>query len=187
MMGQPFEGRQHNGLDDAKNIGKVLLRMLMDGCIIAQTEKIILDFEDQEKNEIRILNDKHAGKYDLATVKPVSCNECIYMLPPNVMFRQPPETDPISCYSLKFDNNKENFPAKSERKGNKGGSHEKRERRGKKKSSRSTEFSSALQQQGSMMPPRCGVCNGMKQTVAVSSPSTEDHVVPNHHHVPDEE
>lgn len=68
FLGLPFEGRAHNGLDDSKNICKVLMHFLQAGCIIYQTEKILLQPCEQERNEKRILNDKAAGKYDLATV-----------------------------------------------------------------------------------------------------------------------
>lgn len=58
------------------------MQFLRAGCIIYQTEKILLQPGEQERNEERILNDKTAGKYDLATVSPVSTKEyehiCVY-------------------------------------------------------------------------------------------------------------
>jgi len=139
LLGQPFEGRQHNGLDDAKNIAKVLLRLLMDGCIIAKTEKILLSAEEQEKNETRILNDKHAGKYDLATVQPAFGHECIYMFPQNVIYRHP-EDDLGGRTPQLSEDNKENVPSKIPKKGGGG-----EKRRNKKKSSSRPDYASVLQ------------------------------------------
>lgn len=33
-LGLQFEGREHSGIDDAKNIARVLLQLIRDGCII---------------------------------------------------------------------------------------------------------------------------------------------------------
>jgi len=37
-----FEGRQHCGLDDARNIARVLIRMMYDGASIQVNERIHL-------------------------------------------------------------------------------------------------------------------------------------------------
>ncbi|ODN03943.1 3'-5' exoribonuclease 1 [Orchesella cincta] len=80
LFGIPFVGRAHNGLDDSANICTILQLLLKCGCNVYQTERILLQTEEQETNEQRILNDKSAGKYDLATVVPVR-KECIYVYP----------------------------------------------------------------------------------------------------------
>jgi len=152
LLGQPFEGRQHNGLDDAKNIAKVLLRLLMDGCIITKTEKILLNPEDQVKNETRILNDKHSGKFDLATVQPALGLECIYMFPQNVIYRHP-EAD--CCCRVNTpqpsseSENKENVPSKVPKK-----SGAEKRSKSKKKSSTRPDYASVLQGTASAKVPK---------------------------------
>lgn len=39
-LGMKFEGRAHSGLDDAKNIAQLLLRMITDGADININERI---------------------------------------------------------------------------------------------------------------------------------------------------
>jgi 3'-5' exoribonuclease 1 len=39
-IGLDFEGQQHCGLDDAKNISKILLRLVNDGCKLKFNEKL---------------------------------------------------------------------------------------------------------------------------------------------------
>ena len=34
MMGMKFEGREHCGLDDARNIAKITSQLLNDGCVL---------------------------------------------------------------------------------------------------------------------------------------------------------
>ena len=66
QVGLQFEGRLHNGLDDSKNIGRILIRLLRDGCVPMQNERIVLAKEEQEKNcNVR-------GRFALKTVAPVS-------------------------------------------------------------------------------------------------------------------
>jgi len=85
IMGDEFEGRHHNGLDDAKNIAKVTLRLLSGGVLITASSKMVFCPDEQLRNERLILNDKHSKKYDLATVKPVAIGECLYFVSPGVM------------------------------------------------------------------------------------------------------
>lgn len=33
-LGLRFEGREHSGIDDAKNIARVLVQLIRDGCIV---------------------------------------------------------------------------------------------------------------------------------------------------------
>ena len=37
-MGMAFEGREHSGLCDAKNTGKLVHKMIQDGCILGLTK-----------------------------------------------------------------------------------------------------------------------------------------------------
>jgi hypothetical protein len=39
-LGMTFEGHQHSGIDDTKNISRVVLRMLEDGCDLRVNEKL---------------------------------------------------------------------------------------------------------------------------------------------------
>lgn len=53
-LGLEFEGRPHCGLDDAKNIGRIVLRMIEDGISIEPNERIHLN--SQWLPRIRIPN-----------------------------------------------------------------------------------------------------------------------------------
>lgn len=33
-LGLEFEGREHSGIDDAKNIARVVVQLVKDGCIL---------------------------------------------------------------------------------------------------------------------------------------------------------
>jgi 3'-5' exoribonuclease 1 len=39
-LGLEFEGKQHCGLDDAKNISRILMKLLSDGCELKLNERI---------------------------------------------------------------------------------------------------------------------------------------------------
>lgn len=39
-LGLEFEGQQHCGLDDARNISKILMKLLTDGCELKLNERI---------------------------------------------------------------------------------------------------------------------------------------------------
>jgi hypothetical protein len=41
LLDLQFEGQPHCGLDDAKNIGRVLIRLIKDGAIVRINEKIL--------------------------------------------------------------------------------------------------------------------------------------------------
>ena len=40
QLGLAFEGREHSGLDDARNIARVAVRMLRDGCTLRVNERM---------------------------------------------------------------------------------------------------------------------------------------------------
>ena len=42
LVGLEFEGQPHSGLDDAKNIAPVLLRLIADRAFVRVNEKIII-------------------------------------------------------------------------------------------------------------------------------------------------
>ena len=42
-LGMRFEGRQHSGRDDTRNIARVLIRMLEDGCDVKTNEQLFHD------------------------------------------------------------------------------------------------------------------------------------------------
>ncbi len=44
-LGMEFEGRAHSGADDARNIAKVLMRLLADGAVVRPNERIDLKAE----------------------------------------------------------------------------------------------------------------------------------------------
>jgi hypothetical protein len=102
LLGEEFEGRHHNGLDDAKNIAKIVLKILRNNFIVTVSGKLLFDPEDQKQNEIRILTDKKACKFDLATVEDITGKECLYLVYPNVVCGYPPSND-VNDY--KFANN----------------------------------------------------------------------------------
>jgi len=62
LLGERFRGTLHNGLDDSRNIGAVLLKIIKGGANPIQNERIILDHQEQESNA-------PSHKYDLRTVK----------------------------------------------------------------------------------------------------------------------
>ena len=62
LLGERFRGTLHNGLDDSKNIGVILLKMIKGGANPVQNERILLDVHDQNNNP-------PAHKYDLRTVQ----------------------------------------------------------------------------------------------------------------------
>lgn len=119
-MGERFEGRQHNGLDDAKNISKVLLKILREGGVVVQTERVLLDSREQEKNEIKIMNDKRGtSKFDLATVKPVyNGSECVMVMMPSgsIVLRVPPDYESLDLHYPTEVNNKENSASRFQKK-----------------------------------------------------------------------
>ena len=39
-MGMSFEGNQHSGIDDSRNIARILIRLLQDGAAMRQNERI---------------------------------------------------------------------------------------------------------------------------------------------------
>jgi len=76
QLGEEFVGRPHNGLDDARNIATILLRLLRDGCSIVQNEKIILNPHEQEINAY--VQYQHCLPFPLRTVQPLGRNEFLY-------------------------------------------------------------------------------------------------------------
>lgn len=71
LLGERFHGTLHNGLDDSKNIGAILLKMIKAGANPIQNERILLDIHDQERNP-------PAHKYDLRTVQYIHPREAQY-------------------------------------------------------------------------------------------------------------
>lgn len=39
-LGMDYEGRPHSGLDDSKNIARIAIRMLQDGCELRVNERL---------------------------------------------------------------------------------------------------------------------------------------------------
>ncbi|NXV59353.1 ERI1 exoribonuclease, partial [Molothrus ater] len=39
-LGMSYDGRPHSGLDDSKNIARIAIRMLQDGCALRVNERI---------------------------------------------------------------------------------------------------------------------------------------------------
>lgn len=64
-LGMEFEGHPHSGLDDAKNIARVLVRLIKDGAVIRVNEKIADDCVD----------DNNRDKSRLVSVTPVNRRE----------------------------------------------------------------------------------------------------------------
>lgn len=74
MLGQEFQGRPHNGSDDALNISKVVICLLQDGSEALENERILLDEEEQEKNANEISKDPRIW-FGLATVSNLNRGE----------------------------------------------------------------------------------------------------------------
>ena len=52
LIGQEFQGRAHSGLDDARNIARVLLRILKDGGRVIINEKLATEGQKREDNNL---------------------------------------------------------------------------------------------------------------------------------------
>ncbi len=48
-LGLQFQGREHSGIDDAKNISRVLVQLIKDGCILKYNRFIPNDALQQFK------------------------------------------------------------------------------------------------------------------------------------------
>jgi len=42
ILGLAFEGRPHSGIDDARNIARILAQLIADGCNVYENEKLLL-------------------------------------------------------------------------------------------------------------------------------------------------
>ena len=71
MLGEKFQGRPHNGSDDALNIAKVVISLLKDGGEAIENERILLNEEDQLKNGLAIQNDRRIW-FGLDTVQNIT-------------------------------------------------------------------------------------------------------------------
>lgn len=58
-LGMTFEGRAHSGLDDAKNIAQLLLRMIKDGADINVNERISATSMKKLSNPPPVPNDEN--------------------------------------------------------------------------------------------------------------------------------
>ncbi len=67
MVGLEFEGQPHSGVDDAKNIARVLLRMIADRAFVRVNEKIVIRAASDPEGE--------ADSVKLRSVAPVSRQE----------------------------------------------------------------------------------------------------------------
>ena len=41
-LGMTFEGREHSGIDDARNIARIVLRMMKDGMVVKENVELKL-------------------------------------------------------------------------------------------------------------------------------------------------
>jgi hypothetical protein len=73
LIGQPFQGRPHDGLDDSRNIGNIVVRLLNDGCILMENERILLGKAEQEKNAV--VQSHERKLYSLCTVENMNKNQ----------------------------------------------------------------------------------------------------------------
>ena len=48
-LGLTFEGREHSGIDDTKNIARVIVQLIKDGCILKYNRFISNDLLQQFK------------------------------------------------------------------------------------------------------------------------------------------
>jgi len=51
VLGLAFEGHPHSGIDDARNIARILVQLIADGCNIYENEKIMLNSPMAADNE----------------------------------------------------------------------------------------------------------------------------------------
>lgn len=107
LIGQPFQGRPHNGLDDARNIATVLIRLLHDGCTIIQNEQILLRKEDQEKNAYE--QGKTRILYALSTVQRLTRGEFLKNYHRNTRIGIPRDSQVKQNQSITSQSNKENM------------------------------------------------------------------------------
>jgi inhibitor of KinA sporulation pathway (predicted exonuclease) len=59
----PLEGRHHSGIDDTRNIAKILLKIISDGHVNFDiTQKTINDKNKDDKKRIQIKNNKNKNR-----------------------------------------------------------------------------------------------------------------------------
>jgi len=51
ILGLAFEGHPHSGIDDARNIARILAQLIADGCNIYENEKLVLNSPMAADNE----------------------------------------------------------------------------------------------------------------------------------------
>jgi len=60
MLGLEFEGNPHSGVDDARNIARILIRLLSDRAFVRVNEKIMINHssrvEDDNRSAARLAN-----------------------------------------------------------------------------------------------------------------------------------
>jgi len=78
MLGEKFQGRPHNGSDDALNIAKVVIALLKDGGEAIENERILLNEEDQMKNATVIQNDRRIW-FGLDTVENITRKDFLHL------------------------------------------------------------------------------------------------------------
>lgn len=64
LIGLEFQGRAHSGLDDARNIAAIALRLLKDGARLILNEKLAIEGQKRrEDGELLFAIPVHAGEF----------------------------------------------------------------------------------------------------------------------------
>ena len=68
ILGLAFEGHQHSGIDDARNIARVLAQLINDGCNVYENERLVLSSptasDDSQAAEVAVLQPDESKSID---------------------------------------------------------------------------------------------------------------------------
>ena len=68
VLGLAFEGHLHSGIDDARNIARILAQLIVDGCNVYENEKLLLNSataaDDVQTAEVAVLQAEEVNSLD---------------------------------------------------------------------------------------------------------------------------
>jgi len=68
ILGLAFEGHPHSGIDDARNIARILAQLIADGCNVYENEKLVLNSlvaaDDESAAEVAVLQRDESDSMD---------------------------------------------------------------------------------------------------------------------------
>jgi len=81
ILGLAFEGHPHSGIDDARNIARILAQLIADGCNVYENEKLVLSSpspaDDALAAEVAILHPTEDDSLDDADNAEHTCKEML--------------------------------------------------------------------------------------------------------------